>query len=168
MDRRRLIMAGLILLDATILSNFALVRRSDLVLRLWADRACTTPATHGEYQAAVDIRLMPAEAWANLPIVTLCDAEVVFAAELSSRLGAGERSCLAVASHRQGLLASDDRDARRTAHHHKIPVTGTLGILVLCVQQGHLSKEEANALLEKMIAAGYRSPVGDLVSLLKR
>jgi predicted nucleic acid-binding protein len=160
-------MAAPILLDATILTNFALVRRSDLVLHLWVDRVCTTPATHAEYQAAVEAGLMSAEAWINLPVVTLHDVEVTFAAELSSRLGAGERSCLAVALHRQGLFASDDRDARSTARRQKIPVTGTLGILALCVQQGRLSKDEANALLEKMVAAGYRSPVSQIDSLLR-
>jgi hypothetical protein len=37
------------------------------------------------------------------------------AAGYSTRLGAGERACLAVAVRRRGLLASDDLDARRTA-----------------------------------------------------
>jgi len=81
-------------------------------------------------------------------------------------LGAGERSCLAVALHRQGLLVSDDLDARRAAREHGIPKTGTVGILVLYVRRGYLSREEANALLTEMIALGYRSPVASLDSLL--
>ena len=155
-----------VLLDNTVLANFALVGRPDLVLRLWGDAACTTPEAWSEYQVGVAADLVSAAAWVDLPVVTLAKAEVDFAANLPARLGAGERTCLAVALHRRGLFATDDQDARSVAQRHDVPVTGTLGILVLCTRQEHLSKDEANALLKAMIAAGYHSPVIDLDDLL--
>jgi len=158
----------LTLLDNTVLSNFALVGRPDIVQRLWADAACTTPAAKAEYQTGITAGLVPVTAWTDLRVVTLTETETAFAAELPPRLGAGERTCLAVALHRQGRLASDDQDARSMARRHGVPTTGTLGILVLGVRQGLLSKDEANALLKEMIAAGYRSPVTDLDSLLSQ
>jgi predicted nucleic acid-binding protein len=155
-----------VLLDNTVLTNFALVGEARLVEHLWATRACTTPATLGEYEAGAASGVVPAGHWANLPLVTLTKQELAFAGGLSLRLGAGERTCVAVAFHRQGLLASDDLDARRVAEGYGIPVTGTVGILVLCVQRQRLSRHRAEALLQDMIARGYRSPVTGLGDLL--
>jgi predicted nucleic acid-binding protein len=155
------------LLDNTVLTNFALVGRPDIVLRLWPDIACTTPAVRSEYQAGATAGLTPGETWADLPAVALTEAEATFAAELPPRLGMGERTCLAVAVHRHGLLASDDQDARTVARRYGVPVTGTLGILVLGIRHGHLARDEADALLKEMIAAGYRSPVTNLDELFR-
>jgi len=63
-------------------------------------------------------------------------------------------------------FASDDGTARSAALHHGIPVFGTLGILVACVRLKKLTLPEANGLLARMIALGFRSPVSSLDSLL--
>jgi len=47
-----------------------------------------------------------------------------------------------------------------------IPRTGSIGILVSCVRRGLLSRDEAEYLLEEMIASDYRSPVDSLGSLI--
>lgn len=156
-----------ILLDTTVLCNFGLVSRTDLVMRLWATAACTTPSALDEYRAGAASGLLPPDAWADLPAVTLAEEETAFAENLPPRLGAGERTCLAVALHRQGLLVSDDLDARHAARQHGVPRTGTVGILVLCVQRGYLSRDQADVLLAEMIALGYRSPVASLAPLLE-
>ena len=82
--------------------------------------------------------------------------------QLPPQLGSGERACLAVANLRRGMLVTDDLDARRVARKRKVPISGTLGILVQCVERDILSVEEANQLLTKMIAAGYHSPIEKL------
>jgi predicted nucleic acid-binding protein len=66
---------------------------------------------------------------------------------------------------RQGLLATDDLDARRIAQQQNVPLTGTIGILILCVRRGCLSREEADGLLAEMIALGYYSPFDSLDQL---
>lgn len=157
---------GPALLDNTVLTNFALVGQVHLVMRLWPEVVCTTSHASNEYGAAVSSGLAPAEAWADLSVVALTEEEEVFAARLSTRLGAGERTCLAIAIHRHGLLVSDDLDARHAAQELGIPKTGTVGILILCVRRGYLSRKEANALLTEMIGLGYRSPVDSLDPLL--
>jgi hypothetical protein len=103
--------------------------------------------------------------WADLTVITLTEEETVLAASFSTRLGGGERSCLAVAVYRQGLLATDDLDARRIAQKQNVPLTGTIGILIMCVRRGYLSREEANGLLAEMIALGYYSPIDNLDQL---
>ena len=96
----------------------------------------------------------------------LTPQERASAAAFASRLGAGERSCLAVAQARCGLLASDDADTRHTAQRLGIPVSGTLGILALAVRRQLLSLDQANVLLADMIAAGLRSPLEKLDTLV--
>jgi predicted nucleic acid-binding protein len=160
-------MIDLVALDATVLTNFALVNRPDLISRLWAGIAVTTSATMGEYQAGVVSRQFPENCWVDLPTIALSMEEVELAARLSSSLGEGERTCIALAKSRGGSLATDDLAARRTARQFGIPITGTLGILVACVRRGLLSKLEANQLLTWMVAEGYHSPVDSLDDLLK-
>jgi predicted nucleic acid-binding protein len=46
-------------------------------------------------------------------------------------------------------------------------VTGTLGILVRLINDGTLSINEANAILNDMIQEDFFSPVKDLTELLK-
>lgn len=157
-----------VLLDNTVLTNFALVNRSDLVTDLWATAACTTPSVLAEYQVGVADGLLPPDAWVSLPFVQLTKAEATFAVSLRPRLGAGERTCLAVAVHRRGLFVSDDLDARHTAREHGIPTTGTVGILVLCVRRGILSRDQADGLLAEMTALGYRAPVATVGPLLDK
>jgi predicted nucleic acid-binding protein len=154
-----------VLLDNTVLTNFALIDRADLVLDLWTN-ACTTPAVFSEYQTGVKIRNLPAAGWDRLPIVSLTTDETAFAQRLARRLGAGECSCIAVAYYRQGLFVSDDRDARQQATTYDIPVTGTIGILLLNVQQRHLTQKAGNELLTELIRLGYRSPFKTLDKLL--
>ena len=150
-----------VLLDNTVLTNFALIGRPHLVLDLWPD-ACTTPAVQAEYQAGVTTRQLPVDAWQSLATVTLTPTETAFANRLNQRLGTGERSCIAVAHHRKGLFVSDDSDARRQAQAYSIPTTGTIGILLLNIQQKRITLATGNDLLTRLIKLGYRSPVTSL------
>ena len=104
--------SGLILLDNTVLTNFALVDRPDLVLDLWGTNCATTTEVMVEYQAGIIGHGLPAHSWKNLTRLTLQPAEQSFADQLHSQLGSGERSCIAIAVHRQGLFVCDDAYAR--------------------------------------------------------
>lgn len=155
-----------ILLDNTVLTNFAFVNGVNLVFKLWGPNCTTTTAVMAEYQTGVASGLLPANAWIRLTPLTLDEIETRFAMSLPPRLGAGERTCIAVAVHRKALFVSDDRDARLAAKKNGVPVTGTLGVLVACVHQGYISLSQGNLLLTQMIKFGYRSPFTSLDSLL--
>lgn len=159
-------MSGPVLLDNTVLVNFATADCVDLVLDSALGRVCTTPAVISEYEAGVVEGHVPEGVWAPLPRLECTAEEAAFAHSMSNRLGAGERSCIAVALHRQGLFASDDADARSDAHKHEVPVTGTLGILVVNAKHGALTRQGANAVLRTMTEAGYRAPVDRIDPLL--
>lgn len=157
-------MTKLVLLDNTVLTNFALINEAALVLNLWPG-ACTTPVVKAEYQIGVSKVGLPPGIWNELPVAQLTSPETVFANNLSKRLGAGERTCIAVAYHRDGLFASDDYDARRQARNYGVPTTGTIGILLLNVQQERITLLTGNALLSQLIGFGYRSPISSLNDL---
>jgi predicted nucleic acid-binding protein len=155
-----------VLLDNTVLSNLALVGKMDLVFHLWAGRVASTPEVLNEYEVAARAGLLPPHAWADLRLVELTSQEVALKETFSLRLGLGERSCLAVAHSRGGLLATDDADARAAPRRLGVPVTGTLGILALAVRRELMTLTQANTLLADMVAAGYRSPVERLDELV--
>ncbi len=166
METRPIVIAP-ILLDNTVLSNFALVGRSDLLWKLWGNEICTTQAVKREYKIGSDAGVVPPSAWDTLAQVILSDDEQQFAADLSLRLGQGERTCLAVAHLRNGLLVTDDRNARVLTRRLGVVVTGTIGILVRLVRDEHLTQGAADELLGAMIEAGFRSPVLRLAEALQ-
>lgn len=84
---------------------------------------------------------------------------------LLEHLNTGEASCLAIAATRGCRVFTDDRDARELAARWRIPISGTLGLLMRLVDVKALSLAEADALLVRMITAGYRSPVTSLLEL---
>jgi len=156
----------LVLLDNTVLTNFARADSIQLALDVWLGDACSTSDVLAEYQAGVLGHSLPADAWQHLPVVTLTDQERQFAAVLPPPLHTGERSCLAVAVRRHGLFASDDSRARIEARRGGIALSGSVGMLRIGVQQHMLSLAEANRLLRIMIGNGYHSPVLTLDELL--
>jgi predicted nucleic acid-binding protein len=156
----------MVLLDNTILSNFALIGRTDLIYSLWADVARTTKPVLEEYQAGTITLNLPKGAWKGLVVDELSAEEMARAAMLPHQLGAGERSCLAVAILRKTVFASDDRLARKHASRAGLIVIGSIGILIRCIRKDLIDKPGAQELLDKMIMAHYYSPITSFDEIL--
>ena len=99
-----------VLLDNTVLSNFAEVKRTDVVTSLWKT-CCTTQDAWREFQAGIAIGRLPKDAWKTLPVTELTDLELDLANRLSNALGAGERSALRW--RKIGLVCLSRMTARR-------------------------------------------------------
>jgi len=160
------------LLDTTLLSNFAQVRRPDLLRAALGPDAATTPAILAELHAGESLGLVPACDWIWLQVLEPTDTYSVLscderrlAAELARQLDPGEAECLAVALSRDCRFLSDDFAARRMAELKSLAVSGTLGVLARLIEASLLSLAEADDLLVQMIDHGYRSPVRSLESL---
>lgn len=70
-------------------------------------------------------------------------------------LGPGEREALALALERPGaILITDDRLARQLAPKLRIPVTGTLGLLVRAKRAGHIGP--VSPFVDRLDALGFR------------
>jgi predicted nucleic acid-binding protein len=93
--------------------------------------------------------------------------EQQFYLQLQSHLHMGEASCLALASARKMILATDDLAARKMARKHNVLLTGTIGILVRMVKGRVIQLEAANQLLSTMVAFEYHSPVQRLDDFVK-
>jgi predicted nucleic acid-binding protein len=155
----------ILLLDNTVLSNFALVDRIELLTNALGSQVATTPQVIAEFNEGVTRGRLPETKLDWLEVINLETEEETLFQELLIRVNAGEAACLAVASRRNGRILTDDRDARKLAAQLQVPVSGTLGILLRLVQIGALKLSEANEILGRMISRGYRSPVQKLEEL---
>jgi predicted nucleic acid-binding protein len=153
---------GNIFLDNTVLTNFAIVGRQDLIFSLFGNRACTMKQAFDEFLHGTKNPEIPVNTWEKLPCYELLVDEVNWANRLLSRLGSGERACVAAAFFRKGILASDDQLVRKLAQRLSVPVIGSIGILVAAVNKQLLDKVDAQRLLEQMIQSGYYSPISNL------
>ncbi|MBK8905323.1 MAG: DUF3368 domain-containing protein [Anaerolineaceae bacterium] len=155
----------MLLLDNTVLSNFALVGRIELLTIALGSQVATTPQVVDEFNGGVARGRVPEARLDWLEVINLEGKEETVFQEMLMRVNAGEAACLAVASQRNGRILTDDRDARKLAAQLKIPMSGTLGILLRLVQIETLTLLEANEMLGQMISNGYRSPVQKLEEL---
>lgn len=155
----------MVLLDNTVLSNFGLVGRIELLTTALGNQVATTLQVIDEFNNGVARDRLPKIKLDWLEVINLEAEEEILYQELLNRVNAGEAACLAVASQRNGRILTDDRDARKLAAQLKIPVSGTLGILLRLVQIDALTPSEANEILGRMISKGYRSPVQKLQEL---
>ncbi len=155
----------MILLDNTVLSNFALLGRLDLLPLAVGDQAAIPAQVLQEYNNGVAKGILPQATWEWLEVVEMNSGEHRLFNQHLSRVNAGEAACLAIAAVRNGLVITDDRDARKLAAQLKIPVSGTIGILVRLHTLGVITLSEANELLSQMIERGYRSPITKLEDL---
>jgi predicted nucleic acid-binding protein len=85
---------------------------------------------------------------------------------LSRSLGWGEAAAIAVAKGRGFRFASDDKVARAEATRLGVPVTGTVGILAGAVRRSVCDERAAGAYLERLIDAGFFSPVRSIREVL--
>lgn len=154
-----------VVLDTTIFSNFAHVERPDLLRILFGHLALTAPTVRRELQTGEAGGYIPACDWRWVETAVLTAEEEQLATTHLHILDAGEAECLALTEKRDATLLSDDFAARRLAQQLGIPVSGTLGVLLQLVHNHHITMQEADALLARMIGKGYRSPVTSLTEI---
>ena len=165
-----------ILVDATVLSNFAAIGRLDL-LRLVLRSAFVAAAVQAEIDRGIDlgypflldvaVELQGAAINAWLRVTSIeGDAERRAHDTLLRLVDDGEAMSIAIASVRRWMVYTDDADARRVAARMGVRIGGTLGLLRQLVVERELTMDQANALLREMIErARHRSPVKDLRDL---
>jgi predicted nucleic acid-binding protein len=156
-----------VLLDATVLSNFSHIERVDLLRLALPDDVATTPQVMAEVERGIAAGKLPSNDWDWLGVVQLTPAEEANLNQVRLVLGDGEASCIAVALKREDVVIfTDDLDARRYAKRRNLRISGTLGILSLLVVKKHLTVDQADAYLGQMIAHNYRSPVTSIANLV--
>ena len=153
--------------DNTVLSNFALIRREDILAKLFENTLFTTEEVIEELKRGEKRNVLPKRDWQWIKVLKIESSQEEFLFRLlAESLGKGESSCLSIAISRDLKVLTDDRDARKLAQRRGVPVSGTIGVLVEAVREGLLSIEEGNTMLSEMIEKGYFSPFEVLDELI--
>ncbi len=98
--------------------------------------------------------------------IDLSDHELAEFKRLLQFLGSGEAASIAMTRSRRWTMATDDMAVRRKCESLGLRLTGTVGILILACRDRKLTAPEADVALEKMIQAGFFSPVGTISGIL--
>jgi predicted nucleic acid-binding protein len=151
-------------LNTTVLSNFAQVTHVELLLDL--PRLVTVNAVREELEAGAETHAYIEHALAALeegiPVITPSAPAETLEAQLLESLDPGEAQALAVAELADGMVVTDDGDARTIAEQRGVDLTGSIGLLVRFVEDGHISARTADRYLKRWIdEAGFRSPDRD-------
>jgi predicted nucleic acid-binding protein len=154
-----------LVLNSTVISNFALIGRVGWLAQLWQAELVTSEQAMAELMDGVQRKRIPRTDWSWLGVVALSEEERELSEVLMPPLDAGEASCLALARSRGYAFLTDDRVARRESRRWGVPLSGTIGVLVSLIEEGAIFSEEADLALQEMIALGYRSPVRSLSEL---
>ena len=99
-------------------------------------------------------------------LVSLSRQERKHFQDLIGHLGKGEASVIAYAKERKAIVVTDDRTARKQCSLMKISVTGTVGIQKASVLDGQIPLGRADDILQKMIAAGFYSPIRNIADIV--
>ena len=156
-------------LNTTALSNFAHVQRVDLLADL--PRLVTVPAVQTELQDGVETHSYLANALSvlesDIPVVEPPPRAQTLEATLLETLDPGEAQSLAVAEAVDGIVVTDDGDARATATQRDIRLTGSIGLLVRFVEADMISAATADTYLKRWIdEAGFHSPAREFETFL--
>ncbi len=150
----------MILINTTVLSNFALTQVMPLLADFCGVRALATDEVLGEFAKGVDQGIIPATSLKWLKRVKLRGPkERALFMQLRLWLGEGEASSLAIAVSRGYSFLTDDMKARRVAQTAGVPVSGSVGVLLELIRTRKLTLEEGNKVLRTFIQHGYFSPV---------
>ncbi len=153
-----------VIIDTTVLSNFLLVNRLDILTEVMG-KLWTTEMVMEEINVCASKDILPATDPGRFKIIDFTEDDKLLFFRLNRRFGKGEASCLAVCRSRGLRILTDDLDARRCAQRMGIPVSGTIGVLVCGVGKDIIPGQEADDLLSGMIAKGFYSPVKRLEEL---
>lgn len=162
--------------NTTTLSNFATINQLALLRQLFSTLYLPTEvyeeisiglAEGYQFYEGIKEFIYPLNPDGWLKLTSFAnDVELQELANLPNTLHAGESACLAIARHRHWLFLTDDRVARQVAKQWRIPLSGSIGYLVMAVEQKHCPLSIANKYLQQMIESGYYSPYSDLSPLL--
>ena len=105
----------MVLIDNTVLSNFALIHQPESIQQAFIEQVCATVDVFQELTVGMRLGRLPQRDWTWLRQVSLTGVEEAQCRQFIIHLDKGEASCLAVAATRKWKIATDDRDARQWA-----------------------------------------------------
>jgi len=159
-----------IFLDTTVGSNFASTDGIGFLASVLQDPV-VVPAVRTEIERGVDDGhdyLVAALESLDETLAVREVSTVQTATAVHDRLDAGEADTILGAREHGGTVATDDLAARRVADGRDLPVTGSIGLLVVGVEREEIDRETADGWLDIWRRRrGYYSPVESITVLLE-
>lgn len=115
------------------------------------------------------------QAWLEVPTRELLDevsdgivAEYTALRQIEKAVADGEFGAAGPlsAKERGGTVVTDGRAARNACAERSVVMTGSIGILKACSLDGTLVPQEADEVLQAMVAAGFYAPVSRISDLI--
>jgi len=135
-----------VFLDATVISNFASTNSVEF-LGYVLESPIVVPAVRDEIEQGVkhghEYLANAVEAFDSGLAVSDVPPEIGRVSP-HKRLDSGEGEAVRGAVERDGTIATDDLAARRLATELDVPVTGSIGLLVLGIKREHIDSETAD------------------------
>jgi predicted nucleic acid-binding protein len=160
-----------VVLDTTVVSNFAASDAFGKLLRT-VDRPTVVPSVQLELEGGLDhghhFLQRAVDALRSRDEVTVLGPDdVPDHSRWTERIDPGEAASLAVARDRDGTLATDDAAARQLAKEEDAAVTGSVGLLLRCIDEAELDVETADRWLDVWVdSRNYYAPVETVRELL--
>lgn len=85
----------------------------------------------------------------EIPVISPSSSAEKLEEALLETLDPGEAQALAVAETANGMVVTDDGDAHATAKQRGVGLTGSIGLLVRFVEDGHISAATADEYLKR-------------------
>ena len=130
-----------VVLDTDILSTFARVKRLDVLNRLF-EKAILPASVMSELKRA-EIRIGDLHS----EVAKLTRDELLALKGMDVRLGRGERECLAIAEHRDFLMASNDRIVHSICEKEGVDYLNLPRLVRFAILKKVVSREEAKHLI---------------------
>jgi predicted nucleic acid-binding protein len=158
-----------LVLDTTVLSNFSSTDSVSLLNSILTSPV-VVPAVRDELERGLEaghdyLDTAVGALDEELPVQPLSSDENY--RDIRNRLDPGEAESLIGAIEYGGTLATDDLAARGIANEREVPITGSIGILLLGVESGHIDRSTADAWLDVWREErGYYAPVESVTEIL--
>jgi predicted nucleic acid-binding protein len=157
-----------IFLDATVISNFASTNSVEFLVHV-LESPIVVPAVRDEIEQGAkhgyEYLASAVEAFDSGLSVSGVPPEMG-SVSLHERLDPGETEALRGAVERDGTIATDDLAARRLATELDVPVTGSIGLLVLGIKREYIDSETADEWIDIWrTERGYYAPVESVTEL---
>lgn len=158
-----------IVVDTTVLSNFASTDSISFLIAV-LESPMVVPAVRDELKRGLDT----GHDYLDTAVDALSDELPVRplssdrdSQHIRERLNLGEAESLLAAIEHDGTLATDDLAARKVADQRDVPVTGSIGLLVLGIEHDHIDRETADEWLDTWREQrGYYAPVESVTEIL--
>jgi len=158
-----------IFLDATVISNYASTNSIEFLVDI-LEAPVVAPAVRDEIEQGVDFGheyLTSAVEAFDEGLVVSDVPPKIGRMNLRKRLDPGETEALRGGVERDGTLGTDDLAARRLATELDVPVTGSVGLLVLGIKREHIDSETADKWIDIWrTERGYYAPVESVTELV--